>query len=235
MKCEETKKLIYLYDVITSLEKEKADRHMQTCQECMQFYHRMEQERTLIKRAASVRHQVQDAEKLTTQIMSSIKPRQAASPGFAVNLLDIFDLSLTRYAMTAMSLMLIVFFLYEQRVPLEGENPARKTIAVSDAGLRNTDVSDQSGVTSQAALKKQRALQERLPLSFLNAASSLSLLRDKQFLQFTENYLKEKNDQSISLFRELNRCVQQCKHDEKQNCDDCKMILNQLIQKYESL
>lgn len=113
MKCREFENKIYSYEELTDPEKALLEEHRSHCVDCNSLAEQVIQSQRLIRKVSTLKAEVRNPYQLTQRIMNSIaRPKQETS-------LDKFmlylDSLLVRYAFSTISLLLLVFFLYEQR------------------------------------------------------------------------------------------------------------------------
>lgn len=113
MKCKEFEERIYLYEELSDSEKAKIDEHRSHCQACNKLADRATQSLALIRKASLLKAEVKNPHQLTQQIMNSI----AKEGGVSVldQLSSYLDNLFVRYAFGVASLLLITFFLYENK------------------------------------------------------------------------------------------------------------------------
>lgn len=111
MKCSEFEDRIYLYEELTASEKTLLDSHRNDCTACSQVADQFIQSQALIRKASAVKVDVKDSHQLTLRIMNSIVAESQ------VNVMDkltfYLDTFFVRFTFSTVSLLLVVFFLYE--------------------------------------------------------------------------------------------------------------------------
>ncbi len=113
MNCRKIEEKIYLYMELTSSEKKRVDEHLTQCDACSKLAHQLFHSREVIKNAASHKPQLRNPQPLTQRIMNAIENEKSRSV-FSV-LTDYMDNLFVRYAISAVSVFLISFFVYEQQ------------------------------------------------------------------------------------------------------------------------
>jgi len=111
MKCSEFEDRIYLYEELTSSEKTLLDNHRNDCNTCSQLADQFIQTQALIRKASAVKADVKDPHQLTLRIMNSIVAKSQVN---VMNKLTFYlDTFFVRFSFSTVSLLLVVFFLYE--------------------------------------------------------------------------------------------------------------------------
>jgi predicted anti-sigma-YlaC factor YlaD len=113
MNCRKTEEKIYLYTELTSSEKKIVDEHLQHCDACRMLARQFFQVHEVVKKAARHTPELRNPHSLTQHIMMAIeneKSRFSFSAWF-----DYMDNLFVRYAISAVSVFLISFFVYEQQ------------------------------------------------------------------------------------------------------------------------
>ncbi|MEQ1584276.1 MAG: hypothetical protein ABL895_00230 [Cyclobacteriaceae bacterium] len=113
MKCKEFEEGIYLYEELTGSEKALVDNHRSHCEACNKLAEQVIQSGILIKRAGLLKTEAKNPHQLTLRIMNSIAKEKEVS--VLDYLASYFDNLFIRYAFGMASLLLVVFFLYEQQ------------------------------------------------------------------------------------------------------------------------
>lgn len=157
MKCSEFEDRIYLYEELTASEKTLLDSHRNNCNACGKLADHFIQSQALIRKARAVKADVKDPHQLTLRIMNSIVTKRQ------VNVMDkltfYLDTFFVRFAFSTVSLLLVVFFLYE--LP---------TIDRVDSTNQVTRIEIKSGPVLDMKLflnmyRKQRTNKEPAPIS----------------------------------------------------------------------
>jgi len=110
MKCEKIEVQIFLYNELTTLEKEKVDVHVQTCATCRALVEQVNRQQQLIQQVAAMPIEI-DSRKLTRNIMSAIQPGSKST--WLDESVDYLLGYWTRLALVSVSVCLIVFFTTE--------------------------------------------------------------------------------------------------------------------------
>jgi hypothetical protein len=113
MNCAQAEKRIYLYQELTLREQKETELHIATCAKCQAMMERVMNERILIGKIRHLPSPVQDHSEITRRVMSKVLKTQETK----WRVLDLFSLLLSgrpvRYAMAALSLLLVVTFAIE--------------------------------------------------------------------------------------------------------------------------
>jgi predicted anti-sigma-YlaC factor YlaD len=114
MSCSEFEKRIYLYQELTSAERNITDEHVARCESCRAMASLLLQRQEIIRKAKSIKPVIHDPEWLTQRIMNSIERKEKP-----VSQLDgiksFLDNLFVRYAFSAISVLLIAFFFIEHQ------------------------------------------------------------------------------------------------------------------------
>jgi hypothetical protein len=102
---------IYLYDELDAAEQEKVNDHVRTCAACRSLLEQVKANRALIRIVAERHTQPPNASALTSSIMQAIAKENTHSHWLPV----LFEKFYLRYAMVAMSLVLIGWFATESQ------------------------------------------------------------------------------------------------------------------------
>lgn len=113
MNCNRMKEKIYLYNELTSSERKALDEHLNQCDECSTLARQLVYSQRLIKEATRHKPEMTNPNLLTQRIMMAIETEKSR-PLFAF-IIDYLDSLFLRYAISAVSVFLISFFVYEQR------------------------------------------------------------------------------------------------------------------------
>jgi hypothetical protein len=113
MNCSDFKKRIYLYRELTPIEKKLTDEHIAYCESCSELATRVFQEQALIRKFSRKNFEVNDPQRLTMRIMNSIEKKEQRV-GWVDGVVTFPDSIFVRYAFSGASLLLVIFFLYEQ-------------------------------------------------------------------------------------------------------------------------
>jgi hypothetical protein len=114
MKCDEYKKLIYLFSELDSKEKTRLHAHIQSCSACQLLLNEIRYERDLLKEAYKVTSPA--TIDLTEKIMRAIPERAAPGRQLMDEIFDFITRMQVRYAMAAASVVLVVSFISEINV-----------------------------------------------------------------------------------------------------------------------
>lgn len=114
MNCSRMEEKIYLYAELTSSEKRIVDEHLTKCVACSKLAQQVIHLQKVIENAASHKPELRNPQPLTQRIMNAIEKEESLSL-FSV-LTDYLDHLFVRYAIGAVAVFLISFFIYEQQV-----------------------------------------------------------------------------------------------------------------------
>ncbi len=120
MRCSDIRKELELYDMLDAHERKQVDTHIAMCPECGALFERVQQAQALIRRAAAVRPEPDDALHLTARIMHGIeheRGKQRNTPWWSL-LATALRMQPLRYAYGVVSLLLIGSFVYESARPV---------------------------------------------------------------------------------------------------------------------
>jgi predicted anti-sigma-YlaC factor YlaD len=104
---------IYLYTELTSSEKKRVDEHITQCVACSVLAQQLFHSQEIIKNAANHKPELRNPQALTQRIMNAVENEKSRSI-FSV-LTDFMDNLFVRYAISAMAVFLISFYVYEQQ------------------------------------------------------------------------------------------------------------------------
>lgn len=113
MNCRKLEEKIYLYKELTSSEKKIVDEHLNQCDNCRRLAGQLYSSQGLIHMAARHKPEMINPKPLTNRIMSAIEKEKDQS--FFSQLISYLDNSFFRFAISAASVILISFFVYEQQ------------------------------------------------------------------------------------------------------------------------
>lgn len=113
MNCRKIKEKIYLYTELSSSERKMVDEHLTQCDACSKLAQQLFHSQEVIKNAASRKPELRNPQPLTQRIMNAIENEKSRSV-FSL-LTDYMDNLFVRYAISAVSVLLISFFVYEQQ------------------------------------------------------------------------------------------------------------------------
>ncbi len=115
MNCGDFEKSIYLYEELTLLERKRLDEHINHCEACSQLADQNIHSQALIKKVSLHKPEPGSPHQLAQRIMNAVDKEKSTS---ILNVLTAFvDSHFVRYAIGAVSVFLISFFIYEQQVP----------------------------------------------------------------------------------------------------------------------
>lgn len=113
MNCDNVKQNIYGYDELTDTEKRSLQDHMAQCNSCALLFRQMQQQRAIFKKASQWKDLPSNPDRLTQNIMSSIRTPAKRKVGPVSAMLDRINLAPLRLALTSLSFFLIIFFISE--------------------------------------------------------------------------------------------------------------------------
>jgi hypothetical protein len=114
MRCDEYKKLIYLFSELDSKEKTRLQSHIQSCSACQLLFDEVQREGELLKKVYKVTSPA--AIDLTEKIMRAIPERPARRRQVVDDVFNFIAGAKVRYAMAAASVVLVVSFISEINV-----------------------------------------------------------------------------------------------------------------------
>lgn len=142
MKCRESKEAILLLSELTAVERERLDSHIQSCDDCKQFYQEAQHFSLLVKKAASAQPMVANAVASTDTIMDRILREKRSASKEHGSLSSFLSALWPRYSLAGISVCLIVFFLMEVNQPAIGSSTsenvtsARRPVILESKSLR---------------------------------------------------------------------------------------------------
>lgn len=157
MKCKEFEARIYLYEELTDSEKALIDKHRNDCEACNKLAGQVMQAGMLIKTAGLLKAEVKNPHQLTQRIMNSIAKEKEMS--VLIQLVSYLDNFFIRYAFGVASLLLVLFFLYEQQ-SIDRVDSVTK--------ITNTEVNPGTVLDMNVFLnhyRKQRVKKDPVPIS----------------------------------------------------------------------
>jgi hypothetical protein len=113
MRCREFEKRIYIYEELTNAERKLVDNHLHQCEACSKLLEQISNSQTVIKNARLHQPEVQNSHRLTQRIMNAIDQEKEIS--FLEVWVTYLDSLFFRYAISALSIFLLSFFIYEQQ------------------------------------------------------------------------------------------------------------------------
>jgi len=113
MKCTDFEKRIYLYDELTTREREQTNEHLKSCESCSHTMRHVTQLRNLVSSHRSHNPLIHDPSLMTRRIMNAIAENQNESPTLWEQVTSFLNLSPMRYAMAAFSIFLVSMFVAE--------------------------------------------------------------------------------------------------------------------------
>jgi predicted anti-sigma-YlaC factor YlaD len=131
MNCKHWEETIYLYDELAAEERRQVDEHLKQCVTCKQLFLERQHARQLVADVAAMKFELRNESQLTHGIMLATGAIQEREPW----LTKVIDSFLTRYALGACSLVLVVFFLMEQQADFTQQDHAVNTAAVSKSDI----------------------------------------------------------------------------------------------------
>ena len=125
MNCSEFEKRIYLYREISAAERKIADEHIALCESCSAIASRVLQQQERIHKIRTVKPAIKDPEWLTQRIMNAVE-RKAKPVSLFNGMTSFLDHLFVRYAFSALSILLVALFYFEQ----QNTNPAQPVAKV---------------------------------------------------------------------------------------------------------
>jgi len=113
MNCRKFEEQIYIYDELDNSEKKVMDDHRKKCVACSQLADQFFGARELYVKSQLIKPEPQHPFQLTDRIMEQIELNKGNS--FIDVLAYYLDRLFVRYALGALSMILIIFFVYEQK------------------------------------------------------------------------------------------------------------------------
>ncbi len=113
MKCRKIEEKIYLYTELTSSEKKRVDEHLTQCVACSSLAQQLFHSQEIIKKAANHKPELRNPQALIQRIMNAVENEKSQSIFSVLN--DYMENLFVRYAISAVSVFLISFFVYEQQ------------------------------------------------------------------------------------------------------------------------
>lgn len=113
MKCQEFEKRIYLYEELTPAEKKLVKDHINQCAACSKLIEQISNYRAVIQKAKVHQPELQNPHPLTQRILNVIE-NEKKEPFLKV-WFTYLDSLFFRYVISALSIYLISFFIYEQQ------------------------------------------------------------------------------------------------------------------------
>jgi hypothetical protein len=148
MKCEECQRLILIQDLLDTTERKAMNQHVATCADCQKFQVEATKVNQLIGQASGVVNQPIKATALTNKIMTHVMrptPKKVSTSW-------IFN-PFTRFALSGISVCLIVFFMIEWQSPANAEIPKGPV-----AGLQQVILNSQSFRKELNSKEKRKSL-----------------------------------------------------------------------------
>jgi len=118
MSCKKWEESIYLYHELTADERKQVDVHLQQCAECRILFKSAQRMQRVMHQASGNSAPVKDPVLLTNRIMKAI-PSASSNGKITPGITFLMDSLFTRYALGAVSLLLIFFFVNEQQKKME--------------------------------------------------------------------------------------------------------------------
>lgn len=115
MNCARAEKRIYLYQELTAEEQTETDLHIATCASCRAMMERITRERSLFEKIRQLPPPVVDHSEITRRVMSEVLKTRDTKRRVSYFMSLMPSGRPVRYAMTALSLLLVVTFASEYR------------------------------------------------------------------------------------------------------------------------
>ena len=113
MNCDNVKQKIFGYDELTEIEKGSLYDHIARCNSCALLFRQMQQQRAIFKKASQWKDLPPNPNRLTQNIMSSIRTPAKRKVWPVSEMIDRINLVPLRLALTSLSFFLIIFFVSE--------------------------------------------------------------------------------------------------------------------------
>ncbi len=153
MTCEQIKQDIYLYDELSSAEKEACDKHIKTCVACERLFHEVQQQKSLINQAAAWQAKPDNSALMTQQIMEAVITSKAKNTSPIAKLIHKFNLSQLRLAFASLALFLTVFFFWEFNQPWSHAHRSSPEVSVNES--RKASILDTNQVFENIKRRKR--------------------------------------------------------------------------------
>ncbi len=115
MNCRNWEESVYLYDELSTEERKQLDNHLPQCAECTLLFQRVQQMQTAVREASGDKAIIRDPVLLTAKIMRSLPTAYPSGTKWSAVFNALMNSLFTRYALGAVSLLLIFFFVNEQQ------------------------------------------------------------------------------------------------------------------------
>lgn len=112
MNCPDYEKDIWLFDELSSEEQQQLHTHLHSCTACQKLFEEIQSTKGFIQRAKELKPQLQHAAAFTNRVMDRLPAERESMSIFWQRVLES---SWFQNAMRLASLVLIVFFIWEQR------------------------------------------------------------------------------------------------------------------------
>ncbi|NOS91295.1 MAG: hypothetical protein HOP30_05200 [Cyclobacteriaceae bacterium] len=112
MNCPDYEKDIWLYDELSVGEQQKLHAHLHSCEDCQKLFDEIQATKDVIQRAKEMKPQLQHAAAFTNRVMDRLP---AERESMSIIWQRVLENSWFHNAMRLASLVLIVFFIWEQR------------------------------------------------------------------------------------------------------------------------
>lgn len=112
MNCPDYEKDIWLFDELSSEEQQQLHTHLHSCTACQKLFEEIQSTKGFIQRAKELKPQLQHAAAFTNRVMDRLP---AERESMSIIWQRVLESSWFQNAMRLASLVLIVFFIWEQR------------------------------------------------------------------------------------------------------------------------
>lgn len=113
MKCSDLEKSIYLFEELSASEKRNLEMHLAECAACRALAAQVKKSRSIIQEASTLIPELKNPNQITQRIMQELRTEERV--GVWSQLTVYIDSVFVRYAFSAMSLVLVLLFVWEWR------------------------------------------------------------------------------------------------------------------------
>lgn len=150
MKCEECQRFILIQDLLETGEREPMNQHLATCAVCQKFQVEVTKMSQLIGQALTLTNQPTKAtaltDKIMTRVMTPVPKKVSPQESWVFN-------PFTRFALSGISICLVVFFMIEWQSPADAKIPKGPV-----AGLQQVILDSQSFRKELSSKEKRKSL-----------------------------------------------------------------------------
>ncbi len=112
MNCPDYEKDIYLFDELSSEDQQKLHAHLSSCEDCQKLFEEIQSSKAIIQRAKELKPQLSHAAAFTNRVMDQLPTERESIWSIWLRILDY---SWIQNSLRLASLVLIVFFIWEQK------------------------------------------------------------------------------------------------------------------------